>query len=147
LWLSGLNYDVHLRDMKLDITGEGLNIFEGEAWSKLDVTDFRVGDKDTGASFGRVVMESYEVASQTVISAGGAGQVCIGGVGSSEAACTADNGRWDDRGQQGLTIAARRHFKEKIDAEGKRNRFTWEVARTGEGTATVANGSGLQLVF
>jgi hypothetical protein len=147
LWLSGLNYDVHLRDMKLDITGEGLNIFEGESWSKMDVTDFRVGDKETGVSFGRLVMESYEVASQTVISAGGAGQVCIGGIGLTEAACNADNGRWDDRGQEGITVAAKRHFKQKIDAEGKRNRFTWEVARSGEGTATVANGTGLQLVF
>lgn len=147
VWLSGLNYDVHLRDMKLDITSEGLNIFEGETWSKLDVTDFRIGGKETGASFGRVVLESYEVASETIISAGGAGTVCLGGVGASKAACESDNGRWDDRGAQGLTVAAKRHFKEKVELEGKRNRFTWEVARAGEGTAAVVNGSGRQLIF
>lgn len=147
LWLSGLNYDVHLRDMKLDVTNEGLSIYEGESWSKLDVTDFRVGGKDTGSSFGRLVLESYEVASESVISAGGAGQVCIGGVGADLASCQADNGRWDDRGVQGITIAAKRHFKEKIESEGKQNRFTWEVARTGEGTSGVVNGSGLQLIF
>ena len=147
VWLSGLNYDVHLRDMKLDITSEGLNIFEGETWSKLDVTDFRVGGKETGASFGRVVVESYEVASETIISAGGAGAVCLGGVGASQAACESDDGRWDDRGTQGLTVAAKRHFKEKIELEGKRNRFTWEVGRTGEGTSSVINGSGRQLIF
>lgn len=147
LWLSGLNYDVHLRDMKLDVTSEGLSIYEGESWSKLDVTDFRIGGKDTGASFGRLVLESYEVASESIISAGGAGQICIGGVGANLSDCQADNGRWDDRGVQGITIAAKRHFKEKIEAEGKRNRFTWEVARTGEGTAGVANDTGLQLIF
>ena len=147
VWLSGLNYDVHLRDMKLDVTNEGLNIYEGESWSKLDVTNFRVGGKETGASFGRVVLESYEVASETIISAGGAGAVCIGGVGASLGACEADNGRWDDRGTQGLTIAAKRHFKDQIDLEGKRNRFTWEVARMGEGTDAAVKDSGLQLIF
>ena len=147
LWLSGLNYDVHLRDMKLDVTNEGLSIYEGETWSKLDVTDLLVGGKETGASFGRLVLESYEVASETVVSAGGAGQICIGGVGSDLVACEADNGRWDDRGVQGITIAAKRHFKNKIELEGKRNRFTWEVSRSGEGSASVVNGSGLQLIF
>ena len=147
LWLSGLNYDVHLRDMKIDIASEGLKIYEGETWSKLDVTDIRVGGKDTGASFGRLIMESYEVASETVISAGGAGQVCIGGVGANLAACESDNGRWDDRGVQGITIAAKRHFKEKIELEGKRNRFTWEVARIGEGSSGVINDTGLKLIF
>ena len=74
LWLSGLDYDVHLRDMKLDVASNGLSIYEGEAWSKLDVTDFKIGDKDTGSSFGRIVVESYEAASETIISAGGAGR-------------------------------------------------------------------------
>lgn len=147
VWLSGLNYDAHLRDMKLDVTNEGLSIYEGESWSKLDVTDLRVGDKETGASFGRVVLESYEVASESVISAGGAGQVCIGGVGADLVACEADNGRWDDRGVQGITIATKKYFKNNIESEGKRNRFTWEVSRSGEGTSAVVNGSGLQLVF
>lgn len=147
VWLSGLNYDAHLRDMKLDVTSEGLSIYEGESWSKLDVTDLRIGDKETGASFGRVILESYEVASESVISAGGAGQVCIGGVGADLVACEADNGRWDDRGVQGITIATKKHFKNNIEAEAKRNRFTWEVSRTGEGSAAVVNGSGLQLVF
>ena len=147
LWLSGLDYDVHLRDMKLDVASNGLSIYEGEAWSKLDVTDFKIGDKDTGSSFGRIVVESYEAASETIISAGGAGQICIGGVGANVSDCESDNGRWDDRGVQGITIAAKRHFKEKIELEGKRNRFTWEVARTGEGGAGVSNDTGLKLIF
>jgi len=147
VWLSGLNYDIHLRDMMLDVTDEGLKIYEGESWSKMDVTDFRIGDKDSGASFGRLIIETYEVGSETTISAGGAGTVCIGGNGIDEASCTADNGRWEDRGNQGLTIATVRHFKDKIEAEGKRNRLTWETNRTGEGTASPVNNSGMQLVF
>ena len=145
IWLSGLNYDVHLRDMKLDVTSEGLSIYEGESWSKMDVTDFRVGDKETGASFGRLILESYTDGSESVISAGGAGTVCVGGAGPDAAACTAAGGRWEDRGDQGLTIATKRHFKNKIENEGKRNRITWETNRVGQGA--VSNGTGVQLVF
>jgi len=147
LWLSGLNYDVHLRDMMLDVTEDGLQIYETEKWSKLDVTDFRVGDKVSGASFGRLVLEHYELGTERSISAGGAGEVCIGGVGADSATCTADNGRWEDRGSQGLTVKAKRHFQNSIEAENKRNRFTWETGRVGEGTATPTNGTGMQLVF
>jgi len=147
VWLSGLNYDVHLRDMMLDVTSEGLSIYEGESWSKMDVTDFRIGDKDTGASFGRLILESYTVGSESVVSAGGAGTVCVGGSGVDSVSCAADGGRWEDRGDQGLTIKTTQYFKEKIDSEGKRNRITWETNRTGEGTAAPVNDSGLQLVF
>lgn len=147
IWLSGLNYDVHLRDMMLDVTDEGLRIFESESWSKMDVTDFRVGDRVTGASFGRLVLETYEQGSVTTIGAGGAGTLCIGGSGADQIACESGGGRWEDRGDQGITIASQRFFKDSIEAEGKRNRFTWETGRAGEGTATPTNGSGLQLVF
>lgn len=147
IWLSGLNYDVHLRDMMLDVSSEGLKIYETESWSKLDVTDLKVGGKDTGASFGRLILESYEVASESVISAGGARTVCIGGVGGDQAACEGDSGRWEDRGTQGITVATKKFLKGKIDAEGKRNRFTWETDRTDEGLSSVQNGTGLTLVF
>jgi len=147
LWLSGLNYDVHLRDMMLDVTSEGLTIYEGESWSTLDVTDFRVGDEDTGSSFGRLVLESYTAGSETVISAGGAGQVCIGGVGGDSTTCEADAGRWEDRGTQGITIATTKFFQGNNELDGKRNRITWETGRTGEGTASPVNGSGMQLIF
>ena len=146
MWLSGLNYDVHLRDMMLDVTDQGLRIYERESWSKMDVTDFRIGDRVSGASFGRLMLETYEVGSVRTISAGGAGQVCVGGNGTDQAACGADGGRWEDRGDQGLTISSERHFKQSIEAEGKRNRFTWETGRNVEVTATPGNGTGLQLV-
>ena len=147
LWLSGLNYDVHLRDMMLDVTDQGLRIYESESWSKMDVTDFRIGDRVSGASFGRLMLETYEMGSVKTLSAGGAGQVCIGGSGADQASCGADGGRWEDRGDQGLTISSERHFKQSIDAEGKRNRFTWETGRNLEGTPAPENGTGLQLVF
>jgi len=147
VWLSGLNYDVHLRDMMLDVTEEGLVIYEGESWSRMDVTDFRIGDQVTGSSFGRLIMETYEMGSETTVSAGGAGAVCLGGSGGDQLSCESDGGRWEDRGVEGLTIASTRFFKDSIEAEGKRNRFTWETDRAGEGTAAPVNGSGMQLVF
>ena len=147
VWLSGLNYDVHLRDMKLDVTNDGLHIYESESWSKMDVTDFRIGDKESGASFGRLILESYEVGSESTVSAGGAGAFCMEGVGTSSSQCTASGGHWENRGGQGLTIDTKRFFMAKNEVEGKRNRITWETNRTGEGTATPINGSGMQLVF
>ena len=146
-WLAGLDMDRHLRDMLLDVTEDGLSIYETESWSRMDVTDFRIGDKVTGASFGRMILETYERGSERIFSAGGAGAVCIGGSGADSASCQSDGGRWEDRGDQGLTIASTRFFKESVEAEGKRNRFTWETGRTGEGTAAVVNDSGVKLVF
>ena len=146
LWLSGLNYDVHLRDLMLDATDEGLKIYEGERWSTLDVTDFKVGGKESGASFGRVIVERYELGSEKTISAGGAGAVCIGGSGADQTACGLDGGRWEDRGSEGITISTIRRLAPENEIDGKRNRFTWETGRTGEGTAPV-NGSGMQLIF
>ena len=147
IWLSGLNYDVHLRDMMLDVTDEGLRIYESESWSKMDVTDFRIGDEVSGASFGRLVLETYEQGSISTISVGGAGQVCVGGAGVDSATCASDGGRWEDRGDEGITISTQRHYKDSIEAEGKRNRFTWETGRIDEGTAAPQNDTGLQLVF
>lgn len=147
LWLSGLNYDVHLRDMLLDVTDEGLQIYQGESWSRMDVTDFRVGDELSGASFGRLVIETYEVGSVSTISAGGAGQLCIGAVAVDSAGCAGAGGRWEDRGAQGVSIASRRHFQQSIEAEGKRNRFTWETGRVGEGSPSPVADTGMQLVF
>jgi hypothetical protein len=147
VWLSGLNYDVHLRDMKLDVTDEGLNIYEGESWSIMDVTDFRIGGKESGASFGRLIVESYTLGSESLISAGGAGTVCVGGTGANASACEADNGRWEDRGTQGITVATKKFFQNNIEADGKRNRITWETGRVGEGTSAQSNDTGMKLVF
>lgn len=146
-WLAGLDMDRHLRDMLLDVTEDGLSIYETETWSRMDVTDFRIGDKVSGASFGRMVLETYELGSERTFSAGGAGAVCVGGTGADSGSCQSDGGRWEDRGEQGLTIASKRFFKESVEAEGKRNRFTWETGRNGEGTAGVVNDSGIKLVF
>jgi Family of unknown function (DUF6160) len=147
IWLAGLNYDKHLRDMFVDVTAEGLKIYESESWSRLDVTDLRIGNQVSGASFGRVVMETYELGSERVFAAGGAGAVCVGASGADAASCSTNGGRWSDRGSEGLTVSSIRHFAQSVEAESKRNRFTWEIGRTGEGTAAVVNGTGRQLVF
>lgn len=147
LWLSGLNYDVHLRDMLVDVTDQGIEIYETENWGVMDVTDFRLGDKETGASFGRLVMQHHELGSFRRIVDGGAGNVCVGGSGVGQVACEAGGGYWSSRGPEGLSVISIRHLAAANNLENKRNRFTWEVARTGEGTDAVVNGSGLQLVF
>lgn len=146
-WLAGLDMDKHLRDMQLDVTDEGLRIYETESWSRMDVTNFRIGDKVAGASFGRMMLETYEQGSERTISSGGAGAICVGGIGVDQASCAADSGRWEDRGPQGLTIASTRFFKNSVEIEGKRNRFTWETGRDGEGTDAAVNDSGIKLVF
>ncbi len=147
VWLAGLNYDKHLRDMFVDVTAQGLKIYESESWSRLDVTDLRIGDKVSGASFGRVVMETYELGSERVFAAGGAGAVCVGASGIDSGTCSTNGGRWSDRGSEGMTVSSVRHFAQSVEAESKRNRFTWEIGRSGEGTAAVANDTGRQLVF
>ena len=147
LWLSGLNYDVHLRDMMLDVTEDGLQIYQGESWSLMDVTDIRIGDEVTGASFGRLVRETYEMGSTRTIMAGGAGAVCVGGSGADQSVCEGDGGRWEDRGSEGVTISGVRFLQAENELEGKRNRLTWETGRTGEGGPAPVNGSGMQLVF
>lgn len=147
VWLAGLDMDKHLRGMLLDVTEEGLRIYETESWSRMDVTDFRIGDRSAGASFGRMLLETYELGSERTVAVGGAGQVCVGGSGADSASCSADGGRWSDRGSEGLTISSVRYFKNSVEAEGKRNRFTWEIGRDGEGTVAVVNDTGIKLVF
>ncbi|ARU54762.1 hypothetical protein OLMES_0665 [Oleiphilus messinensis] len=141
LWLTDLNYDVHLRDMTIDMVDEGIQLVQGEAWSTMDIGNLRVGDKDSVGSFGRFVIQSYEVGSTAVISPGGAGEVCVGGRGATSAACVASGGEWEDRGEEGITVSLKQIFAEAVD-DVKRNRFIWETNRTG-GVGT----PGSQVIF
>src|SRR5690606_22184614 len=108
LWLTEMAYEGHVRDMTVDITGEGLVMETGEAWSAMDVGNVRVGTSADGSSFGRVRLQSYEKGSAMVISPGGAGDVCVGGAGGTSAACTASGGTWEARGEEGVTIAMKK---------------------------------------
>lgn len=141
LWVTGLNYDIHLRDMTVDMTAEGIQIVKGEAWSTMDVGDLRIGSKASSASFGRFVLQTYEVGSTMTITPGGAGDVCVGGSAVDSSGCSAVGGVWEQRGAEGITVSLKQIFAEAVD-EVKRNRFVWETNRIGG-----ENGKGMQLIF
>ena len=143
LWASDLSYDQHVRNMTVDATSEGLSIIKGEAWGTMDIGNLRIGDKDGGKSFGRVVLQTYETGSSMVIKPGGAGNVCVGGSGATADTCTGD---WETRGEQGVTIALKQVFAKAI-SDAKRNRLTWETNRQTDADGNPINGTGMQLVI
>ncbi len=146
LWISDLSYDSHVRDMTIDVTDEGLAIIKGEAWSMMDVGNLRVGNKDTGASFGRFVLQKYETGSSMTIVPGGAGDVCAGGSGSTRADCTASGGIWEARGEEGITIRLKQIFAEAV-SDARKNALTWETNRQTDSSGNPINNTGTRLVL
>lgn len=146
LWASDLNYDIHVRDMTLDVTDEGFAIITGESWSTMDIGNLRIGEKDNGGSFGRVVLQSYEKGSQMTIVPGGAGDVCVGGSGADAAACSASGGSWQMRGDEGITIRLKQVFA-KAASESRKNALTWETNRQLDSSGNPVNGTGTRLVL
>ncbi|MFE8073493.1 hypothetical protein QQM79_20780 [Marinobacteraceae bacterium S3BR75-40.1] len=124
LWLSDLAYDIHIRDATVDVTSTGLAVVQGEAWSTMDIGNLRVGDKDTGASFGRVVLQRYEKGSEMRIEPGGA----------------------DFRGAQGTTIHLKQVFAKAV-SETKKNSLTWETNRDVDASGNPINDTGMKLVI
>ncbi|WP_250656520.1 DUF6160 family protein [Alkalimarinus coralli] len=125
IWATGLDYDIHKRNMTIDVTDEGLAIVEGESWSVMDISDLRLGDKVSGASFGSFIVKRYETGSSMIIKAGGSGDICVGGNATSAAACDAAGGIWEERGDEGITVSLKNILAEAV-SESKRNSFTWE---------------------
>jgi len=132
LWLTGLDYDTHMRNTTLDLNAQGLVIAYGEKWSTMDVNDIRLGNKATGSSFGRIVLQDYEKGSTMTIKAGGAGSVLVGGV-------------VQNRGPQGVTISLKNIFSAAV-SNVKRNRLVWETNRKLVGGVS-QNNTGMKLVF
>lgn len=149
LWLAGTRYDMHFRDGSLDVTQAGVQLSKGTYWSTLDVHDVRWGDRAAGQSLGRIVLRRYEQGSTLSLSSGGAGALCVGGSGSNASACSASGGRWEDRGNEGLTAGLKNVFVR--DASGnpagsvsnseKRNQLIIETDRVNG-----VDGTGAQLV-
>lgn len=146
IWASDLNYDMHVRNMTIDMTSSGLAIVKGEAWGTMDIGNLRVGNKLTGGSFGRVVVQTYETGSSMTITPGGAGNVCVGASGTDQTSCTAAGGTWEMRGQQGVTVSLKQIFAAAVDAT-KRNQITWETNRQVDASGNPINGTGEQLVI
>lgn len=146
LWITELDYDSHVRGMTVDVTQEGLAIVKGEAWSTMDIGNLRIGDKESGRSFGRFVVQKYETGSSMTIVPGGAGDVCAGGVGDSPSSCVSSGGVWEARGEEGLTVRLKQVFA-KAAGEDRKNALTWETNRETNGVGEAVNGTGTRLVL
>ncbi|HLD68693.1 MAG TPA: DUF6160 family protein [Pseudomonas sp.] len=150
LWLSGTRYDMHYRDGSLDVSNNGVELRKGTYWSKLDVNDLRWGDRATGTSLGRLVLQRYEQGSTLTISSGGAGALCVGASGATAGACATNGGRWEDRGNEGLSVKLKNVYVRDTSIESsvngvatdeKRNQIILETNRVNG-----VNGTGSQLV-
>ena len=146
LWITELDYDSHVRGMTVDVTQEGLAIVKSEAWSTMDIGNLRIGDKESGRSFGRFVVQKYETGSSMTIVPGGAGDICAGGVGDSPSSCVSSGGVWEARGEEGLTVRLKQVFA-KAAGEDRKNALTWETNRETNGVGEAVNGTGTRLVL
>ena len=149
IWATGVTYDIHLRDITFDVESDGIKINRGEQWSTMDIANLRWGNKETGTSLGRVKLERFEQQSSLAILPGGAGQVCVGGSLNAAGNGCSGVGRFEDRGEQGMTVALTAKFadisKGRGDSVGARNRLTWENNRQINPTADDVKGT--QIVF
>jgi hypothetical protein len=151
IWATGVNYDIHLRDITFDVEGDGIKINRGEQWSTMDIANLRWGNKTSGRSLGRIKLERFERNSLLAIKPGGAGEVCVGASAASSVACGVAGGRWEDRGEQGMTISLKAAFSDEgTTTDGSalaRNRLTWENNRSESTPGEYISGSGTQMIF
>jgi len=145
LWLTEMTYDGHVRDMTLDVTEEGLAIGTGESWSTMDIGNVRVGTKDHGASMGRLRIQKYQTGSTALVKPGGAGDICVGGSGSSEGACVAAGGQWETRGSEGVTIDMVQVLA-RAEGDDKKNALMWESNRAVDSQGRPINNTGMKLL-
>ncbi|WP_431474658.1 hypothetical protein RVM24_20300 [Marinobacter sp. KM021] len=145
LWLTEMTYDGHVRDMTLDVTEEGLAIGTGESWSTMDIGNVRVGTKDDGASMGRLRIQKYQTDSTALVKPGGAGDICVGGAGSSEGACVAAGGQWETRGSEGVTIDMVQVLA-RAEGDDKKNALMWESNRAVDSQGRPINNTGMKLL-
>lgn len=157
VWLTGVTYDLHMRGASIDVTEDGLTFNKGLTWSTIKVGSYNsgtgeieggilFGDRTNGTNLGTFTLERLEDGTTISVASGGAGQVCIGGVGGDAGTCNASGGRFEDRGDQGLTIKVKAKFAEApTDVNdpnydrylGKGNRFSW--TQTNGTTVTLDN--------
>lgn len=150
VWATGVNYDIHLRGFQIDVSDSGLSINRREQWSTMDVDNMRWGDKVSGTSLGRIKLERFEKGSSLTINPGGAGAVCVGASAADAGSCATAGGRWEDRGNEGLTVALKAAFAAAgptSDGSTARNRLTWENNRATDTSGKAINGSGTQIIF
>ncbi|ASP37335.1 hypothetical protein CHH28_00945 [Bacterioplanes sanyensis] len=150
IWATGVTYEIHMRQFQFDVSNRGISVNRGEQWSTMNIDDLRWGDKVNGRSLGRVTLERFEKGSSLEVLPGGAGAVCVGASAGSQSACDAAGGRWEDRGEEGLTVALKAAFEPEgpaSDGSIARNRLTWENNRTSDGNGGYVNGTGTRIEF
>ena len=150
IWATGVTYEIHMRQFQFDVSDRGISVNRGEQWSTMNIDDLRWGDKVAGRSLGRVTLERFERGSSLEVLPGGAGAVCVGASAGNQSACAAAGGRWEDRGEEGLTVALKAAFEpEGLASDGSlaRNRLTWENNRTTDGNGGYVNGTGTRIEF
>ncbi|WP_342453569.1 DUF6160 family protein [Thalassolituus sp. ST750PaO-4] len=150
VWATGVDYDIHLRGIQVDVSNTGLSVNRTEQWSTMNVDNMRWGDKNTGRSLGRIQLERFEKGSSLTINPGGSGAVCVGASGDA-ASCASNGGRWEDRGNEGMTVALKAAFApSEFNPDGtlkRGNRLTWENNRDLDGSGNPINGTGTQIIF
>jgi hypothetical protein len=164
IWATDVNYDIHLRDITFDVASNftendrlisgGVKINRGEQWSTMDIGNLRWGNKTSERSLGRVKLERFEQNSSLAIIPGGAGAVCVGGsLNAAGNGCSGSTGRFEDRGNKGMTISLKAAFanagRTTDDTADARNRLTWENNReeTIPNSKEYINDTGTQIIF
>jgi len=157
VWLTGVTYDLHMRGASIDVTEDGLTFNKGLTWSTIQVGQYNsatgeieggiiFGSREDGDNLGAFTLERLEDGTTISVASGGAGQVCIGGSLNAGGTDCAGAGRFEDRGEQGLTIKVKAKFAEApTDVNdpnyyrylGKGNRFSW--TQTNGTTLTLDN--------
>ncbi len=125
IYLDGMNFDTHLRDVTFDVDDGGIQLVLGELWSYFSVNDIRFGDYDTSDSMGALIIQTYSKGSTIAINGGG------------------------DSGAQGLTIASKSLLQKRaFEYEGgvlvavKENSIAYVASRSG---GAIADGAALKL--
>ena len=129
VYLDGVNYEYHFRNLTLDVDADGIKLALGELWSDFTVEDVRFGDKKAGNSLGGLEIKQYQKGSELVISGGSTDQ-CIGAVAGNAADCTTASGTWVD-GSEGLTLKSKQLLQKRLlVTDSKENSIAWIANRT-----------------
>jgi hypothetical protein len=156
IWLTDAAQEMHYRNGFVDVSNDGLEINKGEFWSLLEANDLRLGSKNSGTSVGRLLLKTYEMGSTLSLATGGSGALCVGAVAVSATNCATAGGRWEDRGNEGLSIKLNslyvRDDQENNAVNGivtdeKRNQIALEARRTVDANGKPVNGTGVQVVL
>lgn len=156
IWLTDANNDMHYRNASIDVSSSGLEFNKGEYWSKLEANDLRLGTKAAGTSIGRLLVKTYEQDSTLNLATGGSGALCVGAVAASASGCATAGGRWEDRGNEGLTVKIKSVYVRDANVDStvngiatdeKRNQIALEARRSVGSDAKPINGTGVQVVL